>query len=930
MTQHRKIAAGAAAIAALLLLLLLVLPMLAAGPIEARVQAMIERNVNADVAWDDAALSLLRGFPHATLRLDAPSVTGRGPFAGDTLVAAGQLRIVLDLGSVLRSVRGRGPLVVRSIDVHQPTARLLVLEDGAASWDIVRAREADDARAGRSLDLRLRALRIRDGRILFENRQAGLVTRLVGVDHTLSGDFTADRFMIDARTQADSTSVAFAGLPYVSGAELELNTRLDADRDARRIVLEDAGLRLNRLVLALRGTIAAAPADQLALDLAFEAPGNSFTDILSLVPAVYAQDFAALQTSGRMAVSGFVRGVYGPASFPAFALHATVDEGRFRYPDLPLPAREIGAALAVTNPGGHADSTVVELQRFHMVIGGDPVDATFTLRTPVSDPDLALQASGTLRLDELARTVKLPDVEQLAGTIAGELALRARHSALDTGAYEQVHANGTITARGVALRTAALPHEVRIDEARLQLTPQHAELVRLRGALGSSDVEASGRLDNLLGFALRNQELRGSASVHSRSFDLNEWRSQREDAEVVPVPAGVDFTLQADLDRLVFGPLEYANARGSVRIKDQRITIDEFRMGMLGGSAVASGWYETVQPERPAFDVELRLADVDIPSAFASLNTVRTLAPVAQYAQGRVTADVRLNGAMGTDMLPLYDALTGLGSFETSQLVLSGFPAFAQLSNALHVDALENPTLEAVASSFEIRDGRLHVQPFEVGVGPVRMHVAGSNGIDRSLAYDLRLEVPRSLFGTAAEPVLASFGDQASRLGIDLAGAQRIALGVQLTGSVTDPKVETRLASVAGSVTGGVEQALRDAADQRADAVGERVDSAALEARRRAEAEAAQLVARAEQRAEAIRAEARTLAEKVRSEGYARADSLEARASNPAARIAARAAAGRMRQEADASADRIIAEADARAQAVVDEAKRSADALLQR
>lgn len=930
MTQHRKIAAVATAIAAFFLLVLLVLPMLAAGPVEARVQAMIERNVNADVAWDDAALSLLRGFPHATLRLDAPSVTGRGAFAGDTLIAAGQLRIVLDLGSVLRSVRGRGPLEVRSVDVQQPSASLLVLEDGSASWDIVQAREAEASQDARGLDLRLRALRISNGRVVFENRQAGLLTRLVGLDHTLSGDFSADRFTIDAHTQADSMTVAFAGMPYVSGAELELDTRLGADRSAGRIVIEDAGLRLNRLVLALRGTLAAAADDKLALDLSFEAPGNSFTDILSLVPAVYAQDFASLQTSGRMAVSGFVRGEYGPESFPAFALNATVDEGRFRYPDMPLPAREIGAALAVTNPGGHADSTVVELQRFHMVIGSDPVDATFTLRTPVSDPDLDLHATGTLRLDELARTIKLPDVEHLAGTVAGEVAVRARHSALDAGNYEQVRANGTITATGVALRTATLRQEVRVDEARLQLTPQHAELVRLRGALGSSDVEASGRLDNLLGFALRDQELRGSASVHSRSFDLNEWRSEREEAEIIPVPPGIDFTLQADLDRLVFGPLEYANARGALRIRDQRVTIDEFRMDMLGGSAVATGWYETVQPDRPVFDVELRLAEIDIPAAFASLNTVRTLAPVAQYAQGRVTADVRLNGAMGSDMLPLYDALTGLGNFETSQLVISGFPAFAQLSNALHVDALQDPVLNAVASSFEIRDGRLHVQPFDVAIGPARMHVAGSNGIDRSLAYDLQLEVPRSLFGASAEPVLASFGDQASRLGIDLAGAQRIALGVQLSGTVTEPKVATRLASMAGSVTGGVEQALRDQADRRADAVGERVDSAALQARQRAEAEAARLVAEAEQRAEAIRAEARELADKVRSEGYTRADSLEARASNPAARIAARAAAGRMRQEADASADRIIAEADARAQAVVDEAKRSADALLQR
>src|SRR5690606_18653244 len=131
--------------------------------------------------------------------------------------------------------------------------------------------------------------------------------------------------------------------------------------------------------------------------------------------------------------------------------------------------------------------------------------------------------------------------------------------------------------------------------------------------------------------------------------------------------------------------------------------LDDFRMNVLGGSAVATGWYETVQPASPPADIQLRVVALDIPSAFASLHAVRMLAHVAEYAQGRVSADVRLNGAMGADMMPVYEALTGLGRFETSQLVISGFPVFALLSEKLNVSALEQPALSAVTSSFEIR-----------------------------------------------------------------------------------------------------------------------------------------------------------------------------------------------------------------------------------
>lgn len=925
MTRHQKIAATAAATVLLVLLLLILLPLLFGGRIEDRVQQLIARNVNAEVSWESARLGLFRDFPHATLRLRHPTVTGQGAFAGDTLVAADGLGIVIDLGSVLRVVRGTGALEVRSIHLDQPQANLLVLEDGSASWDILHERPAPADEGAREFALQLRELAIRDGRVLFENRSTGLLARLIGIDHTLSGDFTSERFTIDARTSADSTTLQFGGMSYLNDVELELNTVLDADQTARRITVSDGGLRLNHLVLSVDGSVAAAGED-VALDLTFETPGTSFGDILSLVPAVYANDFAALQASGRMRVDGFVRGTYGPEEFPAFAVNATVEDGRFRYPDLPLPAREIRATLAATNPGGDADSTVVTLEQFHVVIGSEPVDASFTLRTPVSDPQIDLRATGTVRLEDLAGTVKMPQVERLTGVVAGDVAMRARYSALDAGAYEQVSANGNITANDIAVRTATMPQEIQVQEARLQLSPQHAELTSFRGTLGSSDVQASGRLDNLIGFALRGQELRGSATVRSDRFDLNEWRSEREQREVIPVPAGIDFTLEATADELVFGPVEYTDARGLVHVRDQRVTLDGFRMNMLGGSAVATGWYETVQLDTPRFDVQLSLEEIDIPAAFASLSTVKMLAPIAEYAQGRVTADVRLNGAMGSDMMPLYEVLSGLGSFETSQLVISGFPAFEAISQRLNVASLQQPALKAIASSFEIRDGRLHVQPFDVGIGDVRLKVQGSNGIDRTLDYDLQLELPRSLLGSNAAPVLASLDADASRLGIDLSSAQQLALGVKLGGTVNDPSIDTRLANVAESVTGGVEQALRDAATERREAAAARMDSAAAAVRERAAERAAELVAEAEQRAQQIRDEARSLAEKVRTEGHARADSLEARASNPAARIAARAAAAKLRDEADASADRIVAEADARAESIVREARRNAEA----
>ena len=74
---------------------------------------------------------------------------------------------------------------------------------------------------------------------------------------------------------------------------------------------------------AVAGTVTTGTPD-IAFDLTFAAPSTAFSELLSLVPAIYAHDFDKLQTSGTMALNGQVKGKYGPKAFPALAIRAKV------------------------------------------------------------------------------------------------------------------------------------------------------------------------------------------------------------------------------------------------------------------------------------------------------------------------------------------------------------------------------------------------------------------------------------------------------------------------------------------------------------------------------------------------------------------------------------------------------------------------------
>jgi hypothetical protein len=340
-------------------------------------------------------------------------------------------------------------------------------------------------------------------------------------------------------------------------------------------------------------------------------------------------------------------------------------------------------------------------------------------------------------------------------------------------------------------------------------------------------------------------------------------------------------------------------------VKDQRVTLDGLHMETLRGTVVADGFYETTVPRRPTFDIDFRLAGVDIPTAFAALTTVQKFVPVARWAQGGVSGTVELKGVLGQDMSPILSALTGKGAIETERLVVQGAPVLEKLADAVKLEQLRKPSLGIVRASFDVADGRLKVRPFAVKANGVDMTVAGSNGIDQSLAYDLAVAVPRVALGGAP-----------------------LQVGAQVTGTVTNPTVKADLAGMAGAAREVAQTRLREEVATRTAAVREKVDSAAEGARRRAREEADRLVAEAEKQAASVRAEARTLAETTRREGNVRADSLLSRATNPMAKIAAQAATDRLRRETDQRAEQMVREADARADALVAAARQRADAIV--
>ena len=343
MTLRKKLFLVSGALAAFVLVTLLVLPILVKGPVTSRARAQLDRAVAAHVDWGGMGLTFFRDFPNLTLSVKDLTVVGQDRFQGDTLASVGSLRLVLDALSVFRAWRGRGPIVVRSIRLDEPVLHLVVMEDGTPSWDLLaRAQGAGSGAVGErgaaassdtaggaapperattsagaapaapgSLNVELRGFEVSGGDVAFDNRHSGLAASLTGLRFALDGDLTAGRVTVKTAAHADRTTVRFAGIPYLDGVALDFSADVDADLAAKHFVFKDNELRLNDLALSFSGE-ATQQADGVAMDVRFSAPRTDFGQAISLVPVIYARDFASLQTAGTFTRRGERQGHVRP------------------------------------------------------------------------------------------------------------------------------------------------------------------------------------------------------------------------------------------------------------------------------------------------------------------------------------------------------------------------------------------------------------------------------------------------------------------------------------------------------------------------------------------------------------------------------------------------------------------------------------------
>ncbi len=344
------------------------------------------------------------------------------------------------------------------------------------------------------------------------------------------------------------------------------------------------------------------------------------------------------------------------------------------------------------------------------------------------------------------------------------------------------------------------------------MLPNKLTVSNLSGQLKNSDFKSSGQINNIFDYLFEKGILTGNINVQSNNIDLNEFMTttttdgteagEATELEAVLVPENIDMDINANIGSVKYGKINLRNVNGKMAVENRSVLLDGVTADGLGGKIAMSGSYDTPLDEQPGFSFKYDLQSLDFQQTFNGVNTFQQLAPISKFINGQFTSSLIMDAKLGKNLMPDLGSINAKGFLETINGVVKGYKPLQAIGNTLDIKELkESMPIGGTKNWFEIQNGVINVQEFDYQLGDIAMKIGGSYGLDQSMNYNIKAQVPREKLGSTVGKGLDALSNQAQKLGLNVGNAEFVNLGINLTGKTNDPKVNFKLLGVDGQTS---------------------------------------------------------------------------------------------------------------------------------
>lgn len=741
-----------------LLLLLVVIAAFFDKQVSQQLVAEINKNLKTELRVGDASLSLLSGFPAASINLS--QVRLKDALGGQLLVAE-ELSFKFDLLSLFGD-----DLKIHSFRLRDGAIRILVNRAGKSNTDIFKEEKNTKKPAAEStLRLALEKAELQNIAVLYDNIPTRQTAEMLVDQASANGNFSAQQFRLSSQAALKIYRLDSDSSRYLAGQKLRYDAVLAVDLKRGVYALQNVELSLGGNIFNVEGLAVTKP-DATELNFKLLSQEGDISMIANLLPGAYHAYFKDFQSSGNYSCSGTVKGRLSKTETPAISFEVALRDGKVSSEKLQSPLRNVSfRARYNAQPDGSGE---FELADFKGDFGGQAL--SFSLKVnQLDDPVIDFRANGALPLDAAYGLFDNELITAGDGLVRlNRLTVQGRYADMTSmRRVSQVSAAGEIQFDHAALTYNKVP--LLAETGFLRLEDNEFQLDSFVFRAGKSDFLLDGSAKNLLPVLFSDSLntadalLEFSAKLRSQNFDVDQIidlftvqttvseaggevvldsLKKEKNAERSLAMDKLKGMFDANISSFKYGKIEGKNFNGRLEFDHNNLNISGQTFAMKGELALDGNARFDL---KPSLKMRITARNLELQTMLAQCENFGQEVITDANMRGRLNGRVVIWSYWDDTGVFDFKRLYALADMQATNGELLGVKMFEDFSTFVHIEDLRRIKFTDLQNYLEIKNQRLYLPVMLLQSNALNMTLSGEHTFENDIDYKIKINAGQVL-----------------------------------------------------------------------------------------------------------------------------------------------------------------------------------------
>ncbi|GAA3950183.1 AsmA family protein [Chitinophaga oryziterrae] len=400
-----------------LLLLLFLLPILFPATISSKIKTWTNNSITGDLNFSRARLSFFNHFPSLTLTLYDFSLKGAAPFQQDTLIAASEVALGVNLTSIFSNV-------IRIDEIYLTKGNIHVLVDSAGHPNYNVYQSAPSSGSNKtdsgSASLKIARIQLEQCNIIYDDRSLPVYIQAKNADYLGKGDLSKAQFDLHSSIHVGSFDLTYNNTPYIQSKKLNGQLITMINTNSLDLVFEKNDLKINELPVQLNGTFGFLK-NGYQMDFKLNSRESDLHAIFSALPPEYTTWLEQTNIEGSADVNATLTGKYiaETNTMPDLTFNMQVRNGMISNAKAPAPVKNLFLNFQSRLLQLNTDSLYVNIDSIFFNIDKDYFSAVMKLKG-METPEVHVKMNTDIDLEKWSKAIGLKSFD-LRGRLQAHL-----------------------------------------------------------------------------------------------------------------------------------------------------------------------------------------------------------------------------------------------------------------------------------------------------------------------------------------------------------------------------------------------------------------------------------------------------------------------------------------------------------------------------